>query len=214
MAEDSPVIIPYSLLLSPDETLTPFIRRAFSSAPTALGLILISDLPPSFPALRKRLLLLSNAFAQLPEETRERYADPSTAYSYGWSQGKEVMNGKPDTLKGSYYNNPTYDETPGLTSDAPSFKNIWPKDEEGCEGYEEAFKALCKLMVDVGVLVARACEEIVQEAEGLASQKSVEELVGQSKASKARLLHYVSSAFVRVAYCRKDRAVTTARCTY
>ena len=29
--------------------------------------------------------------------------------SFGWSHGKEIMNGKPDTLKGSYYANPTVD---------------------------------------------------------------------------------------------------------
>lgn len=29
--------------------------------------------------------------------------------SFGWSYGKEVMNGVPDRLKGSYYANPTVD---------------------------------------------------------------------------------------------------------
>jgi hypothetical protein len=188
--DDGPVMIPYSLLLSPDACLTPLIRRAFSSSPSSLGLVIISDLPPAFPALRLRLLLLSNAFASLPESTCERYADPSTQYSYGWSCGKEIMNGKPDKLKGSFYNNPSYDESPGLLDDTVH-KNIWPQ-EEGCEGYEEAFKELCALMVSVGGLVARACDAIVVEGDqGLASTKSVEELVTRSRSNKARLLHYV-----------------------
>lgn len=54
------------------------------------------------------------------------------------------MNGKPDTLKGSFYNNPSQDETPGLKSgDAPT-KNIWPE-ENGIEGYEgeSPMRTLC-----------------------------------------------------------------------
>jgi hypothetical protein len=49
------------------------------------------------------------------------------------------MNGKPDTLKGSFYNNPTSDETPGLKAGDEATKNIWPK-EVGVEGYEGAFR--------------------------------------------------------------------------
>lgn len=99
------------------------------------------------------------------------------------------MNGRPDLLKGSYYNNPTYDTDPETGVSA----NIWPH-EDGCEGYEAAFKELCALMVDVGGMVARACDEALVEGseEGLASTKSVEELVTKSRANKARLLHYVS----------------------
>lgn len=45
------------------------------------------------------------------------------------------MNGKPDTLKGSFYNNPSQDETPGLKAGDTPTKNIWPQ-EKGIEGYE------------------------------------------------------------------------------
>jgi hypothetical protein len=55
----------------------------------------------------------------------------------------------------------------------------------------ETFKALCALMVEVGSLVGAACDQLV--GTDSAASKSVEELVRQSQASKARLLHYVSS---------------------
>lgn len=79
-----PITIPYSLLLSPTSSLAPLLSTAFSSSPTSLGLLLISDLPPAFPALRRQLLLLSNAFASLPEASREKYADASSKWSFGW----------------------------------------------------------------------------------------------------------------------------------
>ncbi|GAA5842895.1 hypothetical protein JCM3766R1_005695 [Sporobolomyces carnicolor] len=187
MSAIKPVTISYTSLVSKDAALSAQISEAFDSSANALGLLIVKDLPASFPALRKRLLLLSNDFASLPEEVREKYTSPESSYSFGWSHGKEVMNGKPDTLKGSFYNNPSQDETPGLKAgDAPT-KNIWPE-EKGVEGFEEAFKELCALMVEVGGLVARACDQLVGNES--ATSKSVEELVRQSRASKARLLHY------------------------
>lgn len=70
------------------------------------------------------------------------------AVSFGWSHGKEIMNGKPDTMKGSFYANPIVDE-PNVPEDLklqfPEYygKNVWPKkDEKGVEEFEEAFKDL------------------------------------------------------------------------
>ncbi|GAA6020138.1 hypothetical protein JCM11491_005540 [Sporobolomyces phaffii] len=186
MTSIKPVTISYESLVAKDASLASDIQQAFDSSPDSLGLLLVKDLPPSFPHLRKRLLLLSNEFASLPEEVREKYTSPQTQFSFGWSHAKEIMNGKPDLLKGSFYNNPSQDETPGLrTGDAPT-RNIWPQ-EERVEGYEVAFKELCSLMVEVGGLVAAACDQLVGES---AASKSVEQLVRSSSASKARLLHY------------------------
>lgn len=187
-----PVVIPYALLQRPDDTLPSLLQRAFSSSPTSLGLVLVSDLPPSFPTLRRRLLLMSNEFASLPAATRERYTDPASSYLYGWSHGKERMNGQLDVAKGSFYANPQWDETPPTVEGGLPGKNVWPAE---VEGYEETFKALCALMINVGGLVAQACEAVVRNVagrEGLANRKTVEELILTSKANKARLLHYVS----------------------
>ncbi|GAA5828967.1 hypothetical protein JCM11251_004082 [Rhodosporidiobolus azoricus] len=181
-----PVVISYNDLVAGSDSLPALIQKAFDSKPESLGLLIVSDLPPEFSALRQRLLLLSNAFASLPHYVREQYIHPASNYSFGWSHGKEIMNGKPDLLKGSFYNNPTTDETPGLKAGEEPTRNIWPK-EEGVEGFEEAFKALCTLMVRIGQLVASACDQLVGQT---ASQKTVKQLVCDSHSSKARLLHY------------------------
>ncbi|GAA5885009.1 hypothetical protein JCM6882_007190 [Rhodosporidiobolus microsporus] len=181
-----PVVISFNDLVAQSESLPSRIQEAFDSKPESLGLLIVSDLPPEFPELRQQLLLLSNAFGSLPESVREKYTHPASNFSFGWSHGKEIMNGKPDLLKGSYYNNPTGDETPGLREGDEPTKNIWPQ-EEGVEGYEEAFKALCALMVRIGELVASACDQLVGKT---ASQKTVKQLVCDSHSSKARLLHY------------------------
>lgn len=84
----------------------------------------------------------------MPEADRERCADPSSRYSFGWSHGKEIMNGKPDSLKGSYYANPIIDNPdvePELRVAYPEYYgvNIWPsKDLQAIEGFEDAFKDL------------------------------------------------------------------------
>lgn len=131
-----PVKISYSALVARDPALSSEIERAFDSSPDALGLLIVSDLPTEFAALRKRLLHLADKFASLPEPTREQYARPPD-YSFGWSHGKEVMNGKPDLLKGSFYNNPKEDVTPGLHEGDEPIHNVWPKEKE-VEGFEGA----------------------------------------------------------------------------
>ena len=50
-------------------------------------------LPTEFAQLRKRLFHLAHAFATLPEETRETLSRADSSYLFGWSHGKEVMNG-------------------------------------------------------------------------------------------------------------------------
>ncbi|ELU44575.1 2OG-Fe(II) oxygenase superfamily domain-containing protein [Rhizoctonia solani AG-1 IA] len=164
------VVISYKTLTTAPESLAPAIERAFGSDPDCLGILVVTDLPVEYPAKRERLLRLASAFAALPEDVREKYSDESTRYSFGWSWGKEIMNGKPgervsldygckirlywllhlrpDTLKGSYYANPVVDDPnvdPQEKVAHPEYygKNIWPdRDERGVEGFEEAFKDL------------------------------------------------------------------------
>lgn len=87
MSAIKPVTISYTSLVSKDAALSAQISEAFDSSANALGLLIVKDLPASFPALRKRLLLLSNDFASLPEEVREKYTSPESSYSFGWSHG-------------------------------------------------------------------------------------------------------------------------------
>lgn len=184
------VIIPYPILQTLPSSLERPIEEAFGSNTDCLGIIIISDLPASFPTRRERLLNLGYQFAQLHENIREKYADPSTSYSFGWSHGKEIMNGKPDELKGSYYANPIID-TPTISwqerQNFPEYygNNIWPNaDEKGIEGFEEAFKDLGRFIFEVGCKLAEACQPFVE------SSLPLSELIRTSQTTKARLLHY------------------------
>lgn len=54
---------------------------------------LTPDVPPAYPAARTRLLRLAATLAALPDDEKARLESPETTYSFGWSHGKEVMNG-------------------------------------------------------------------------------------------------------------------------
>ncbi|THH11772.1 hypothetical protein EW145_g440 [Phellinidium pouzarii] len=169
-------------------TLQSSIETAFGSDPKALGIIIVKDLPSDYVTKRHRLLKLAERFASLEESTKEKYVDPTSRYSFGWSHGKEIMNGKPDTFKGSYYANPLVD-SPVVSShekqNYPEYygNNIWPSAaEEGFEGFEEAFKDLGCLVFKVGCELAAACQPFDRSL-------SLSELVSK-QTTKARLLHY------------------------
>jgi len=139
-------------------------------------------------------LNLAHAFAQLDEPVREKYADAKSRYSFGWSHGKEVMNGKPDTLKGSYYANPVVDAPsvhPDIREAYPEYygTNIWPKDEKSIEGFEPAFKELGSFIFGIGVKLAAACQPFASSYL-TDSSLSLSELISSSQTTKARLLHY------------------------
>jgi hypothetical protein len=91
--EAKAVTISYHDLFNRPETLIDDIARAFGSEPDCLGLIVVNDLPERYVTLRENLLYLADKFAGLDESVRERYSDPSTHYSFGWSHGK-VCNQK------------------------------------------------------------------------------------------------------------------------
>ncbi|KAJ7456587.1 Clavaminate synthase-like protein [Mycena latifolia] len=191
------VSITYQDLVSSPLSLGASIGKAFGSNPECLGIIVVRDLPPVYTAYRERLLKLAYAFAKLEGSVREQYADPVSRYSFGWSHGKEIMNGKPDVLKGSYYANPV-ENTGNLNVPAdlqksyPEYynKNIWPKDDEaGVEGFETAFKDLGKFIFQVGCELAVACQPFVVSHLNDATV-SLPQLISTSNTVKARLLHY------------------------
>jgi len=181
--------------LSSPFSLTSAIEEAFGSHPSSLGIIVVRDLPPEYAACRERLLRLSYKFSQLDENVRESYSDPSSKYSFGWSHGKEIMNGRPDTLKGSFYANPIQVDSAASPEERHAFpeyygNNIWPKkDEKGVEGFEDAFKELSLLIFNIGCMVAAACEPFASP-HLLDSNTSLSDLVRKSQITKARLLHY------------------------
>lgn len=83
-----PVSISYASLLKDDlSSLHDDILKAFGSSDESLGLIILRDLPPQFAQLREDAMRSAARFASLPESTREKYTDPASSYSFGWSHG-------------------------------------------------------------------------------------------------------------------------------
>ncbi|KLO19979.1 Clavaminate synthase-like protein [Schizopora paradoxa] len=190
----SPVVISYADLKSAPDQLQSAIETAFGSHSKALGIIIVKDLPADYPLLREKLLRFAYKFASLPESVKEKYVDPTTRYSFGWSHGKEIMNGKPDTLKGSYYANPLADDPKVSEENKKAYpeyygENIWPENnEKGVEGFEQAFKSLGQLIYQIGCELATACQPFASPHLEDTSL-SLQSLISQ-QTTKARLLHY------------------------
>jgi hypothetical protein len=130
--------------------------------PAGLGICTVSGVP-GLPELRQQLLPLALQFAGLPEGVRQRYEDPASRFNFGWSCGRETLEGgRPDTGKGSFYANPLLDTPttdPGLLRAYPSYcrPNLWPRSE--LPQLEAAFKALGALIIQVGLLLTRHCDK-------------------------------------------------------
>ncbi|KAJ6626840.1 Clavaminate synthase-like protein [Mycena sp. CBHHK59/15] len=181
--------------------------KAFGSAPQCLGIIIVRDLSPAYITFRERLLKLSYKFAQLKNLCENNIQIPSLwlvaregkihqmcPVDIGRNFSKEIMNGKPDTLKGSYYANPVMDDpdvSAALRDAYPEYysKNIWPKEEAGVEDFETSFKDLGGFIFKVGCELAAACQPFALSHLNDASL-SLPQLIGTSKTVKARLLHY------------------------
>ncbi|KAJ3559598.1 hypothetical protein NM688_g239 [Phlebia brevispora] len=195
LTAEGAVSISYQTLLSSPSSLVPSIERAFGSQPDCLGIIVVRDLPKTYGGSRERLLRLAYQFANLNECVRERFADEGSRYSFGWSHGKEIMNGRPDTLKGSYYANPIIDEpdvSPELRNAYPEYygNNIWPSDDVAdVKGFEDAFKDVGRFVFSVGCQLAAACQPFASSYL-TDSSLSLADLIRSSQTVKARLLHY------------------------
>ncbi|GAW09872.1 Clavaminate synthase-like protein [Lentinula edodes] len=189
------VCISYPDLISSPLELQASIEKAFGSDPSSLGIIVVTGLPPVYAELRERLLKLAYYFSELDNTTREKYTDASSRYSFGWSHGKEIMNGKPDFLKGSFYANPVIDAPSVFEQYRTSYpeyygNNIWPDTEEpGVEGFEQAFKNLGQFVFKIGCELAAACQPFALK-QFSNSNISLPTLISTSETTKARLLHY------------------------
>jgi len=120
--------------------------------------------------------------------------DAKSFYSVGWSHGKEMMSeGKPDLAKGSFYANPLYDrpvDDEELINKYPAFcaPNIWPKEQ--LPALEHVFKAMGKLVIDVGLLLAKQCDAHVHKTNPNYPSNKMFEIISKGRTPKARLLHY------------------------
>jgi isopenicillin N synthase-like dioxygenase len=178
-------------------SLFPQLREAFGSEPHCLGIVVVKDLPADFPRMRHRALAFSALLGKLPAEKLAALESPESKYLVGWSRGKETFMGRPDTLKGSFYVNPTYTYTSsrdGAATDFPEYEtpNRWPEVSD-LPGFQDAIEKLGQFMVQVGGDVAHACDAYAQHAlpESAGYQASyLGDMVATSRTCKARLLHY------------------------
>ncbi|CAI5988875.1 unnamed protein product [Closterium sp. NIES-65] len=132
----------------------------------------------------------------LPEEAKRRIEDPNSKYSFGWSEGKEsVEAGRRDALKASFYANPLTDTPttdPELIRRFPTYcrPNVWPSQD--LPELEPAFKALGRLIVDVGKQLLQHCDAYVHSRNPHVPSGKLLRVVEQSPCHKARLLLYLS----------------------
>ncbi|KAI4166027.1 MAG: hypothetical protein LQ342_000458 [Letrouitia transgressa] len=138
---------------------------------------------------------------------KENLALPEAKYLTGWSHGKEALKtGQYDTLKGSFYVNCGFYQDSGnrgragesnsTAPDGPELTttNVWPP-ESTLPGFRKTFEELCNLIIDVAVLVARACDEFAASRIEGYEQGYLERVVRTSNTTKARLLHYFPPAY-------------------
>ncbi|GJS34447.1 putative 2-oxoglutarate and Fe(II)-dependent oxygenase superfamily protein [Tanacetum coccineum] len=194
-AEQTPtlrtVVIPFTQLQDKDADLSLKIEQGFG--PDGLGILSISDVP-GYASLRQNLLNLAPRLASLPEEVLKELEDPRSRYNFGWSHGKEKLeSGKPDLLKGSFYANPILDKPTteaSLIERYPAYcgSNIWP--QSNLPELEVAFKALGKLIFEVGLLVAYHCDKYVSKEIDVPPNEGIEQIVYRSRCHKGRLLYY------------------------
>ena len=183
------VEIDYSALVN-EEDLTKSISEAFGIH--GIGVLTVKNVP-EFIEARQKLLPLSKTFADLSEDVKAKYVHKESFYSFGWSHGKEKLQGKPDLSKGSYYANPQYDrpiDDEEVITKYPAFihPNIWPK--EDIPDFEYAFKAMGQIIVHVGELLAKQCDKFVHANCPSYAPDLLHRVIRDSKCCKARLLHY------------------------
>lgn len=189
MSTPSVVVLDYADLARGDVDPS---RIAEAFGVDGLGILTVSNVP-GFVEARSSLLPLAKTFADLDEGIKAKYIHEESKYSFGWSHGKEKLQGKPDVSKGSYYANPQYDhpvDDEAVIAQYPAFvhPNIWPT--EDLPELEAAFKKLGQLIVSVGVLVARQCDAFVKSKCDTYPAFKLAGIVEKSLCCKARLLHY------------------------
>ncbi|KAJ5037222.1 uncharacterized protein L3040_007399 [Drepanopeziza brunnea f. sp. 'multigermtubi'] len=178
----------------------PFSTLVEAFGPESLGIIIVKDVPEDFLALRHRLLSYSSYLGNLPQFRLDKLENPTSKYLTGWSRGKETLkNGQIDTYKGSFYANCAFYVDSSLDCAKPTEEfsptnfpeylspNLWPN---VIPGFRETFEDLCRLIIDTGVLVARACDQYAEKEIPDYKPGYLEHVVKNSTTTKARLLHY------------------------
>ncbi|KAH9903797.1 Clavaminate synthase-like protein [Xylariomycetidae sp. FL2044] len=199
MATAQPVVVSLADLESGNISFDT-LQEAFG--PESLGILVVKDVPTEFASLRHKLLSYASYMGNLPEAELEQFTNEAAKYLVGWSRGREQLkDGGADSLKGSFYANCAFYVDPSLESARPTARfpldrfpeylapNSWPP-EAALPGFRPVMEALCRLVIDVAVLVARACDRFAAREIEAYPAGYLERVVRSSSTTKARLLHY------------------------
>lgn len=176
------------------------IGRAFGASEKSLGILAVEGVP-EFASKRQALLKEAYHLAHLSPTALQACERPDALFSVGWSHGREFLNGKPDTAKGSFYANPwTNSLIKHLTQQYPEkmdywkqeaaakpecyADNVWPEDLPSLEKY---FMELGQIMGNTGILVAAVCDAYCRKHN---VELGLQQTLQRSRNSKGRLLHY------------------------
>lgn len=115
--------IPLPWLSSDDPEVCAQVARAIENAfgPGGPGLLLIDQLGETYARDRQRLLRAGHALGTLTPAQLSNLEFPEVDYSVGWSRGREIFKGVPDSRKGSFYANPVHDD-PALGDESLAHK--------------------------------------------------------------------------------------------
>ncbi|KAI9980318.1 hypothetical protein PInf_026447 [Phytophthora infestans] len=89
--------------------LSTVIEEAFGYE--GMGILIVSGVP-EIGSKSSDLLPLAFKFAIFSDDTKAKCELPDAFYRFGWSHGKENLQGKPYYAKGPYYNNPASQTPP------------------------------------------------------------------------------------------------------
>ncbi|KAJ3273206.1 hypothetical protein HDV01_004708 [Terramyces sp. JEL0728] len=186
------VVLDYNKLVDPGSDLYEYIDDAFGNKPGTLGACFVSNVP-GYSELRQKCLVYGSQLAALSQAELDSMVDPKSTYMFGWSHGKEIMNGKADFAKGSFYFNPIHDMP---TSEDPEFAakfaeygrpNIWPA---GLPDIRKDLMQLGQLIIETGKLVALHCDKYITRKHPDLPANFLQSMIEESVIPKSRLLHY------------------------
>lgn len=171
------------------------MRRQILSAsgPGGVGIILQCGIP-GMPKASADLLPLARRLAVLPPETLAHYERKETSYCFGWSRGRESFKGKPDVAKGSFYNNPLFDDpADGNESVRAQFpyaasRNEWPSAE--LPELEPTFKRMGRIAYEAAKPLVRHLDAFVASRVTNYSDALYKSIFTESRLTLGRLLHY------------------------
>ena len=159
-------------------TLLSKLGQAFGSEDECLGILLVTNLPQHYTAMRERVLTLTHKLGSLSSKDLDAVTVEESLYQVGWSHGKEKLsNNVNDTAKGSFYFNPLVEEslldavnnrdgekaqTQGWIDDpAVTTPNVWP--QESLPELQAAAMEMGQYIIKVGHKIALLCDLFVSK---------------------------------------------------